>query len=93
MIEPKTNVSISPTVILRPSVKIPSESKLVIKERRLYFFDCPTCGTENRQSFKRSIAKKRKCRKCRFPKVHKNQLSFFRRITGNVSLSPSTRKF
>jgi ribosomal protein L28 len=43
------------------------------KERRLYQFRCEICGTARRQSYKRSKAKKQKCRRCQKTAVDPNQ--------------------
>lgn len=48
--------------------------KKLYRERRLYFFICHSCGTENRQSFKRVRANRAQCRTCRRTKISESQL-------------------
>lgn len=50
------------------------------KERHIYYFHCKTCPNgPRRQSFKRAVARRELCRKCRSSKgkVSKNQLVLF----------------
>lgn len=59
--------------------------KTIYKERRLYFYTCSKCGSENRCSFKRTKARKGICRKCRKNAVNENQIPLF--TAGVESLS------
>lgn len=49
----------------------------IYKERRLYFFNCDSCGNKNRQSFHRKKVVAKVCRKCRRHQVDPNQPALF----------------
>lgn len=51
----------------------------IVRERRLYYFDCAGCE-QKRFSFFRSRAKGKQCRKCRraeLAKASENQMALF----------------
>jgi hypothetical protein len=47
------------------------------KERHVYFFRCKECGKSKRSSFKRRIARAKRCRTCRSVRPNENQQRLF----------------
>jgi hypothetical protein len=59
----------------------------IYKERHIYIFPCEACGRKDSRTFKRSLAKKRKCRNCRKNKLPKNQMELFHEEETKVGIA------
>lgn len=58
-----------------------------IRERRVYFFACQSCGKKRRQSFRRRKAREKLCRGCRRGAVPENQLALLPPTPTNPEVS------
>lgn len=52
----------------------------MIEQRLVYMFKCKGCGMPRRTSIKKDLADKELCRKCRKPKIDKDQIPMFEQI-------------
>ena len=54
-------------------------------ERRVYKFTCAGCGRKHAQSFKKSVAQRHRCRKCRYVRaIDDRQSTLFEGNTGTI---------
>lgn len=63
-------------------------------ERRVYKFTCNGCGRKHAQSFRKSVAQRHRCRKCRYVRmVDDRQKTLFDEydIHGNAEIQPDGR--